>query len=192
MEKTATTTIVNINKPLNTICGGFIDVNGIWNNGFACPIKNLVQYYCCGTDNYHYCCPYDDYLSEINSLNDQIYITGQYQPSSQIILDENTRNYLINKSNMINKQFEQFQKLFLPIFLLTSSILFLVGIAIWFWLYKHKAFYAIERDDLNEHNRVIARIIQPIPIDLGMKKRDSINLTMEEQSRQISHPSTEV
>lgn len=93
---------------------------------------------------------------------------------------------------MVNKQFEQFQKLFLPIFLLTSSILFLVGIALWFWLYKHKAFYAVERDDSNGQNRVRTRIIQPIPIDLGRQKRDSINLTMEEHSRQISHPSTEV
>jgi hypothetical protein len=151
-----------------------------------------VQYFCCGTDNHHFCCPPDYYLTEINSYNDQIYISGQYQPSNQILIDENTRNLLIDKSNMINKQFEQFQKLFLPIFLLTSSILFLIGIAIWFWLYKHKAFYAVERDDLNEQNRVIIRRIQPIPQDHSTNKRASINLTMEQQSRQISHPSTEV
>ena len=33
----SSTTVITINKPPNTICGGFIDVNGIWNNGqFDC------------------------------------------------------------------------------------------------------------------------------------------------------------
>jgi hypothetical protein len=93
---------------------------------------------------------------------------------------------------MINKQFEQFQKLFLPIFLLTSSILFLVGIAIWFWLYKHKAFYAMDQDDLTEENSVGRQPSQSILNDSLTKKRESINLTMEQKSRRMSHPSTEV
>jgi hypothetical protein len=93
---------------------------------------------------------------------------------------------------MINKQFEQFQKLFLPIFLLTSSILFLIGIAIWFWLYKHKAFYATEQDDLIERNRVERRTSPSIRNDSFTKKRESINLTLQEPSRRMSHPSTEV
>jgi hypothetical protein len=93
---------------------------------------------------------------------------------------------------MINKQFEQFQRLFLPIFLLTSSILFLVGIAIWFWLYKHKAFYAMEQDDLNEQNPVVRRTSQSMRNNSLINKRDSINLTLEQQVRRMSHPSTEV
>jgi hypothetical protein len=93
---------------------------------------------------------------------------------------------------MINKQFEQFQKLFLPIFLLTSSILFLVGIAIWFWLYKHKAFYAMGHDDSNEQNSVVRRRSRSTRSDSLTKKRVSINSTMEQQSRRMTHPSTEV
>jgi hypothetical protein len=161
--------------------------------GFPCPLQNLVQYLCCGAENYHYCCPPDRYLSEINSSNEPIYISGEYQPSNYISIDQNSRIALIHNANIINKQFEQFQKVFLPIFLLTSSILFLVGIAIWFWLYKHKAFYAMEQDDLNEQKRVKRRSTsQSIRNDSLTKKRESINLTMQEQSRRMSHPSTEV
>ena len=108
-------------------------------------------------------------------------------------MDQSSSNSLINNSNIINKQFEEFQRVFLPIFLLTSSILFLVGIAIWFWLYKHKAFYATEREDSNGRNPVVVRRkSQLMNNDTGTKKRESINLTMEQKSRRISYPSTEV
>jgi hypothetical protein len=160
--------------------------------GFACPIQNFVQYVCCGTDNYHYCCLSDHYSSDINSSNDPIYISGQYQPSDHIIMDQHSSSSLINNSNIINKQFEEFQRVFLPIFLLTSSILFLVGIAIWFWLYKHKAFYATERDDSNEQNHVVRRTSQSMANDPGTKRRESINLSMQQQSQRLSYPSTEV
>jgi hypothetical protein len=29
----STTTIITLSQPPSTICGGFIDVDGIWNNG---------------------------------------------------------------------------------------------------------------------------------------------------------------
>jgi hypothetical protein len=77
---------------------------------------------------------------------------------------------------MINKQFAQFQRYFLPVFLLTTTILFLVGIALWFWLYKHKTFYSLGQDDLPE----------------SRTPPDSTTRTRENPSRLILHPSTAV
>lgn len=209
MMKMTTTTSSALSKPPSTICGGYIDLNGVWNNGlffsinknelifvilffsigFACPVQNLVQYYCCGNDDEHYCCPPDRYLSELSNSDEILYISGQYQPTNHIVIDHNNRSLLIDHSKLINKQFEQFQKIFLPIFLLTSSILFLIGIAIWFWLYKHKAFYATERDDFNDEQTFVRRRSSPsLP-----NKQNSTHLIAERQSRRISsHPSTEV
>jgi hypothetical protein len=50
----------------------------------------------------------------------------------------------------------------------------------------------MDRDDLNERNRVVSRTSQSTRGDTMSKKRESINLTMDHQSRRISHPSTEV
>ncbi|CAF1015323.1 unnamed protein product [Adineta steineri] len=192
-SSTTATTIIAISKPPSTICSGFIDIHGIWNNGFACPIQNSIQYFCCGTDNYHYCCTPDRFLSDIISYNDQIFISGQYQSSNHIVMDQTSSNSLINNSNIINKQFEQFQKVFLPIFLLTSSILFLVGLAIWFWLYKHKVFYATERDDTTERNPSRRKTSKSIHNnDLDKKRKESTRIPLEEQSEHTSYPSTEV
>ena len=47
-------------------------------------------------------------------------------------------------------------------FLLSSSILFVVGIDIWFWLYKHKAFYATEDNHLNKLNRAVTGRLRPM------------------------------
>lgn len=63
---------------------------------------------------------------------------------------------------MVAKRFDTFQRYFLPIFLLTTTILFLVGIAFWFWLYKHKQFYSLGNDD-------------SIEMTLPKKQRDSMN-----------------
>lgn len=151
-----------------------------------------MQYLCCGAEHDHYCCPPDLFLAEISNSDEQFFIPGQYESSSHIVIDQNSRSSLINNSNIINKQFEQFQKVFLPIFLLTSSVLFLIGIAIWFWLYKHKEFYATEQEDSNEERHIVHRPSSAIRNDLSTKKRDSINLTMDRHSRRMSHPSTEV
>ncbi|UJR33047.1 hypothetical protein I4U23_020506 [Adineta vaga] len=187
-----TTTIAGISKPPSTICGGFIDLDGIWNNGFQCPIQQFVQYFCCGTDSYHYCCTPERFLSDINSYNDQISVSGQYQPSNHIIMDQSSNPSLIQHSKMVNKQFQQFQNVFLPIFLLTSSILFLIGLAIWFWLYKHKAFYATERDDDNEPNFSRRKTSQSLGSDLETKRRDSTHISLEQSTQQTSYPTTEV
>ena len=56
---------------------------------------------------------------------------------------------LAKNRKLINKQFDQFQRYFFPVFIFSTTILFLVGIALWFWLYKHKAFYSLGDDDLN-------------------------------------------
>ncbi len=50
----------------------------------------------------------------------------------------------------------------------------------------------MEQDDLNEQNRVVPRTSQSMHNGPVTKKRESINLTMKQQSRRISHPSTEV
>jgi len=33
MEMTTTDTTARLSQPPSTICGGFIDINGVWNNG---------------------------------------------------------------------------------------------------------------------------------------------------------------
>ncbi|CAF1076633.1 unnamed protein product [Rotaria sordida] len=186
------TTIIALSKSPSIICNGFNDTNGIWKNGFACPMQNLVQYFCCNANTYHYCCSLDHYLSEINSHYEQNYITSQYKPSNHIIINQNRSNSFINTTKIIDKQFEQFQKIFIPIFLLTSSILFLLGIAIWFWLYKHKAFYAMEQDNFNKQNRTQATSSESTLNNIVPKKGNTIHLTMERSFRRISYPSTEV
>ena len=161
--------------------------------GFACPIQNFVQYFCCGTEDYHYCCSPDLYMSRKEFHSDQIYVPHSSYSSDHLLFDARTPSN--DQPNLVKKQFEQFQKLFLPIFLLTSSVLFLIGIAIWFWLYKHKAFYALDRDELDERNRIVARTATASRRP-GLKKkqqqRNSINLTLEHPARRLSHPSTEV
>ena len=158
----------------------------VYSTGFACPVRNFVQYLCCGTENDHYCCSPEPHRSEVDS--DQIYIAGQYQPTHDILY--NGSSSFVHRSYLNHRQFEQFQKLFLPIFLLTSSILFLVGIAIWFWLYKHKVFYALDRD---EPARMVLRTSTPLLRQTPeTRKRDSINLTTAWHYRRVSCPSTEV
>jgi hypothetical protein len=146
--------------------------------GFVCPIENSIQYFCCGTDNYRYCCSPDRYSFETRSSLD-------YPETYHPILTHDIDTLLINNRKMINKQFEQFQKYFLPAFILTTTILFLVGIALWFWLYKHKAFYSLGQDDFIE-----ARTRNNS--DCMAMKRDSINPRPECQSRTLTNPSTEV
>lgn len=209
MFKSSSTMTVTSTKSFTTVCGGYIDLDGIWNNGsfilftephrrivftvgFVCPMQQFVQYFCCGTDHYHYCCPLNQSISEINPTDDAVYLSGQYQSSDHFIIDRNSRSSLINHSNLVKRQFEQFQKLFLPIFLLTSSILFLIGIAIWFWLYKHKAFYATEQDDLEERNPIGRRTIPSMNNDPLPTKRPSVTFTLPQQSRPMSYISTEV
>lgn len=156
-------------------------------------MQQFVQYFCCGTDHYHYCCSLNQSLSDITSVDDSVYVSGQYQSSDHLTIDRNSRSSLINHSNLVKRQFEQFQKLFLPIFLLTSSILFLIGIAIWFWLYKHKAFYATEHDDLEEGNPVETRRTSPsMNTDPLPKRRPSVTFTVPQQSQRMSYMSTEV
>ena len=205
MEMTTTDTTARLSQPPSTICGGFIDINGVWNNGsfllylqkmsqflsigFACPIQNLVQYYCCGAEYEHFCCPPDRLSWELSNSDEAIYISGQYRPTNHIVIDQHqNRSVLIDHSKLIKQQFEQFQKIFLPIFLLTSSILFLIGIAIWFWLYKHKAFYATERDDVEKQENFVRRRSS---IPLAQKRNSTIPIA-DRQSRRISRPSTEV
>ncbi|CAF0916603.1 unnamed protein product [Adineta ricciae] len=186
-----TTTVEGISKPPSAICSGFIDVHGVWNNGFECPIQQLVQYFCCGSDNYHYCCTPERFLSDISSYNDQILISGQYQPSDYNAFNQTRAPSLVDHSKIVNKQFEQFQKIFLPIFLLTSSVLFLIGLAIWFWLYKHKAFYATERDYDSESNTVRRKTSQSIRNEVDVNRQDDSPASIE-QSRRTSYPTTEV
>ncbi|CAF2408043.1 unnamed protein product [Rotaria sp. Silwood2] len=188
----SSTTIIALDKSPSTICSGFIDINGIWNNGFVCPMQSFIQYFCCDTNTYHYCCSPDHYISEINSHHEQTYISGQYQPSNHTIVNQSHSNSFINNSKIIDKQFEQFQKIFIPIFLLSSSILFLIGIAIWFWLYKHKTFYATEQDNFNKQNRTPSRSSQSMFNNFLTKKEGNIHSTMERDFRQVSYSSTEV
>ncbi|XP_042243427.1 protein shisa-like-2B [Homarus americanus] len=38
-------------------CSGYIDTFGKWSNGFPCPsLESEEPVYCCGTDNFKYCC----------------------------------------------------------------------------------------------------------------------------------------
>lgn len=127
-----------ISRPPSIVCHGFLDSNGLWNNGFACPITNFIQYFCCGNDEHRYCCPPDRYVFEISSLNEFI-----SSPST----NSNEHFRSTTQRTIVDRQFERFQNYFLPIFLLTTTILFLIGIALWFWLFKHKVFYSIEQND---------------------------------------------
>jgi len=88
---------------------------------------------------------------------------------------------------MINKQFEQFQGYFLPVFLLTTTIFFLVGIALWFWLYKHKTFYSLGEDEMIE-----SRTLQRTKNDSMTRQPEIMNRTVEQQFRLLSYSSTEV
>ena len=161
----------------------------MYSTGFACPVRNFVQFLCCGTENDHYCCSSESHRSDVDSYSDQIYISGHYQ-SEQHSLSNDGNSSFVHRSYLSHRQFEQFQKLFLPIFLLTSSVLFLVGIAIWFWLYKHKVFYALDRD---EPTRIVLRTSTPLLRETPeTRKRDSINLTTAWHYRRVSCPSTEV
>jgi hypothetical protein len=142
---------------------------------FVCPIKNSIQHFCCGTDSYRYCCPPDRYSFETRFSID-------YPQTYNSLLADEISSLLINNRKIINKQFEQFQRYFLPVFLLTTIILFLAGIALWFWLYKHKTFYSLGQDDLIE-----SRILQRTESDSMARKQENINLTLS-----LSHSSTEV
>jgi len=117
--------------------------------GFTCPTENLIQYFCCGTDTYRYCCPPDSYSFETKLYGDSNYVVDQSQIYDNNLAYEISSS-LANSRKLINKQFEQFERFFFPVFIFSTTILFLVGIALWFWLYKHKAFYALGDDDLTE------------------------------------------
>ncbi|CAF2586309.1 unnamed protein product [Rotaria sp. Silwood2] len=182
---TSPTTTVFDRAP-NTICSGFIDVHGTWNNGFACPIENLTQHFCCGTDTYRYCCSPDRYSFETRFYTDSNHVVDYPQVYNGILTDEITAS-LINNQRMINKQFQQFQKYFLPTFLLTTTILFLVGIALWFWLYKHKTYYSLTHDDF-----IQSRISHRIQTNSRPRLAENINLSVEQQHRSLSHSSTAV
>lgn len=146
--------------------------------GFACPIENSIQQFCCGTSNYRYCCSPDRYYFESNSPIDTSKV---HHP----ILTDEIGNSLLTHQRMINKQFEQFQRFFLPVFILSTTILFLIGIALWFWLYKHKTFYSLGQGDLIESRTRNNS-------DSMVLKRESLNTTLERQSRLLVNPSTEV
>jgi hypothetical protein len=88
---------------------------------------------------------------------------------------------------LINKQFEQFQRFFFPVFIFSTTILFLVGIALWFWLYKHKAFYSLGDDDLTE-----SRTSDQIHIDSMTRTRENTNLTTKQKQRLSTHPTATV
>lgn len=160
--------------------------------GFACPIKNFVQYICCNKNNYRYCCPPDGFSNGMETSQDPIYLFGHYEPSNHIAIDQNYINVLINNSKLISRKFELFQKFFLPTFLLTSSVLFLIGIALWFWLYKYKAFYAVERDNMTKPKRIIGRPSQLMFSNLLTRNKNTVNLTMERNLQRPSYKSTEV
>jgi hypothetical protein len=153
--------------------------------GFNCPIENLIQYFCCGTDTHRYCCSPDRYTFEMRSYIDSDSVLDYPQAYSHIPTDEIGIS-LINHQKMISKQFEQFQRYFLPIFILTTTILFLVGIALWFWLYKHKTFYSLGQDDSIE-----SRSSHRTHLDSISRQRESRNLALKQQSR-FSNSSTEV
>ena len=154
--------------------------------GFACPIENLIQYFCCGTDTHRYCCSPDRYSFETRSYVDPNSVIDYPPVYNNIPIDEISTS-LINSQKMINKQFEQFQRYFLPIFLLTTTILFLVGIALWFWLYKHKTFYSLGQDEFIE-----LRSSHRANIESMTRKKENINRTHKKQSRLLSNSSTEV
>lgn len=154
----------------------FIFVYYLYLIGFACPIEDSIQYFCCGTDTYRYCCSPDRYSFETKFSQDH------YEAYNNLLTDE-IGTSLMNHRKLISKQFEQFQRYFLPVFLLTTTILFLVGIALWFWLYKHKTFYSLGQDDLIESRR-----LRRTESDSMARERD-VN---ERRSQLITHPSTAV
>ncbi|CAF1613487.1 unnamed protein product [Rotaria magnacalcarata] len=187
MIKTTTTTTIAFDQTPTTICSGFLDIHGAWNNGFACPIENSIQYFCCGTDNYLYCCPPDQYSFESRPHIDVNNIMEHSQTFSSIITDEISAS-LINHQRMINKQFQQFQKYFLPTFLLTTTILFLIGIALWFWLYKHKKYYSLTRDD-----RIEPRTSHQIQTDSMTRLEENNYLSLDQHHPQVlSNSSTQI
>ncbi|CAF1334099.1 unnamed protein product [Rotaria sp. Silwood1] len=157
------------------------------NTCFACPIENSIQYFCCGTDTSRSCCPPDRYSFETKFYTDSNHIIDYPQVYNGILTDEITAS-LINHQRMINKQFQQFQKYFLPTFLLTTTILFLIGIALWFWLYKHKRYYSLTQDDLIQ-SRTSHRTHH---IDSTSRLEENIDLSVEQQSRSLSYSSTVV
>ncbi|CAF0974669.1 unnamed protein product [Didymodactylos carnosus] len=137
----ATTTPFSLpNTTPSTICGGYIDIHGTWQNGFACPIKHSIQLYCCGSDIFKHCC--SDMLLSQSGLH-----LDDNSNKDHDLLNSNLLIKSYNRSMISTREFERFQSLFLPIFLSSSSILFLIGIALWFWLWRHKTFYSIEHDD---------------------------------------------
>ncbi|UJR14117.1 hypothetical protein I4U23_001112 [Adineta vaga] len=176
---------------INTVCNGFFYTNGTWNNGFTCPIENLIQYICCGTDTYRYCCPphhqYHD-MAEIQVDSDSNF-DATYSPVFDNLLAHEISSALVNNRKMINKQFEEFQRYFLPIFLLSTTILFLLGIAIWFWLYKHKAFYSLEQDDLIE---LKTKQKSSQLNSISSKPKVHFNLPDEQKSQSSTYSTTEL
>jgi hypothetical protein len=148
--------------------------------GFVCPIENSIQYFCCGTDNNRYCCSPDRYSFETKFSID-------YSQTYYNILTDEIGTTLINHRKLTTKQFEQFQRYFLPIFLLTTTVFFVVGIALWFWLYKHKTFYSLGQDDFIE-----SRTLRRTQSDSIPRTRETNNRTLNQQSRLFLHPSTAV
>jgi hypothetical protein len=150
--------------------------------GFTCPTENLIQYFCCGTDTYRYCCPPDSDSFGTKFYTDSNYVLDHSQGHDNTLANEISSSLAKNRK-LINKQFEQFQRYFFPVFIFSTTILFLVGIALWFWLYKHKAFYSLGDDDLTE-----SRTSDPIHIDSIQRTRENTNLTIERTSRTSLHP----
>lgn len=114
------------------------------------------------------------------------HVVDEAETFDSILTDEISMS-LINNQKLINKQFQQFQKYFLPTFLLTTTILFLLGIALWFWLYKHKTYYAITRDD----RRTLSRVPMDTPTTLEERNNIRTNLKLPSPSPS-SNPSTTV
>ncbi|CAF1160433.1 unnamed protein product [Adineta ricciae] len=173
-----TTTTTTINHSSHTVCNGFFHTNGTWNDGFICPIENSIQYICCGTDSYRYCCPPNVKID--SDLNFDV----TYSPILDNLLAHEISSALINNRKIMSKQFEEFQRYFLPIFLLSTTVLFLLGIAIWFWLYKHKAFYSLEQDDLTELQTTQQRALS--------KPKVHFNLPDEQKSTASVYSTTEL
>ena len=155
--------------------------------GFDCPIQNSIQYLCCGTDEFHYCCSPDlDEIERIHSINN-----ANVPFHSNLFLS-------INRSASFNEDFQRIKQLSLPIFLLASSVLLLLGIVIWLCLYKQNGCFASDRH-LNvrqQPNRSERSKYSNVTINPMENRKPTINLTMTmgqtSRSRAILQSSTEV
>lgn len=51
-----------------TSCPGFLDDNGVWNNGFECPPLNDQIRVCCGSESRRHCCTLENLQKPASSL----------------------------------------------------------------------------------------------------------------------------